>query len=844
MFARSAGSRWLGRFIARWIVIASLLLGAAACTRSGDGGPIALQIDSMEPRTGAPGTLVTLTGSFSGDVVIAVCELPLEGLAFRSDGSEAAWIPALDASPREAYESVRGRIPALTASTCTVQVMRDGTVVESEGLTSSFTIVDPASVPTAPQGVSVTDGDGVATLTFDPPEANGSAITNYEIQLDDGPWRPLSPSDAEPPLTVVGLTNGVAYEARVRAVNAEGVGPSSETVALRPFTLPSAPTNLSAVAQKGGIDVSFDAPDANGRPITNYAYRLTVDGVDGAWLPLSPTDSASPISIGGLSWGVTYDVSLRAVNEAGMGPPSEALTGLQTQPEASLETAFFPTFMVEGAIDQGYLLLSGAPSIPTSVNADFTCGRIDVSAFEEDEDDGIAFAVVFLVPSDVDVVTECTVTVGTPPSVGASLTVTIPVYPYPELDGEEMAVGMDHVLLRDASGGLFTWGDATYGQLGPLPQPLIDPLASSVSFPLPVTPTWPEDRSITSLAAGFGTSFVTLDDGSMWGWGSNYKGRLGINSTASQQSTPTKLAFPDGVSVVRVASAGNTARHTMALDSQGRLWVWGDNRPYKQLGLPGSTSSVSAPVLLTDPFPAGVSFSDVAVGINHSLALAHDGFVWAWGSNVYGQLGVSSTAVELPPVSVTDALGGSPIVDVEAGDNVSMVRTADGAVWGWGATDVAQLVAPSAARSSCATGSSSSTECERSPVLVVSSSENVKELSVGAAFAIERRADGSLLTWGANSKAELGSGSATPTYRASPLPVTPFLPSGVSIDRVAAAASAGFVLDSDGNVWSWGDQFDRAELGQPYLVGFQRYLSPTDLKYRPYEGPFPPPFED
>jgi len=85
-------------------------------------------------------------------------------------------------------------------------------------------------------------------------------------------------------------------------------------------------------------------------------------------------------------------------------------------------------------------------------------------------------------------------------------------------------------------------------------------------------------------------------------------------------------------------SAGVT--HVVALKADGTVWTWGINLSGK-LGVGTSISSSCVPVqvsTLTDMNP----IKAIAAGNNHTLALKGDGTVWAWGENYYGQLGDSS----------------------------------------------------------------------------------------------------------------------------------------------------------------------------------------------------------
>jgi alpha-tubulin suppressor-like RCC1 family protein len=87
----------------------------------------------------------------------------------------------------------------------------------------------------------------------------------------------------------------------------------------------------------------------------------------------------------------------------------------------------------------------------------------------------------------------------------------------------------------------------------------------------------------------------------------------------------------------------SASNHSLAVGSDGRVWAWGYNL-YGQLG-DGTTASSMVPVQ-----PQGLSWR-VAVngGTAHSLALRSDGTLWAWGFNNYGQLGSGTTASRSTP---------------------------------------------------------------------------------------------------------------------------------------------------------------------------------------------------
>src|SRR5204863_462718 len=135
---------------------------------------------------------------------------------------------------------------------------------------------------------------------------------------------------------------------------------------------------------------------------------------------------------------------------------------------------------------------------------------------------------------------------------------------------------------------------------------------------------------------------------------------------------PAQIAGLNGVSAVAAGFA-----HSMALKSDGTVWAWGFNH-YGQLG-PGAGSGSSN----ANPTPQQVSGLSgviaIAAGCNHSLALKSDGTVWAWGYNVYGQLGNSANnGTDNPNPTPTLVSGLSGVIAIAGGGNHSLALKSDG----------------------------------------------------------------------------------------------------------------------------------------------------------------------
>ena len=221
-----------------------------------------------------------------------------------------------------------------TASPFTVTGLANGTQysftlrarnVSGPGPSSSPATVTPAGLPGAPVWVTSMPLDGAVSLTFTPGSANGSAITNYEYSIGGGPWTALSPADTASPVTIPGLTNGTGYNIGLRAINS--VGPSQDwngtKVVQVPCGTPTKPTVLVATPGTSQATINFTNANANGTPILNYQYSLD-NGL--SWIAFSPAVAGTPVTVPGLDQAIAYNIKLRAVNAAGNGIASDAVS--------------------------------------------------------------------------------------------------------------------------------------------------------------------------------------------------------------------------------------------------------------------------------------------------------------------------------------------------------------------------------------------------------------------------------------------------------------------------------------------------------------------------------------
>ncbi|MFM8602095.1 MAG: fibronectin type III domain-containing protein [Actinomycetota bacterium] len=222
--------------------------------------------------------------------------------------------------------------PASVNSPLTVTGLTNGTdasvvvaAINSQGRGASSDPVtgNPATLPGAPTISGPTVGDGTLNINWYVIDDGGRPVTSVDYSLNDGDTWTNVPGDSSP-VVVTGLSNGTTYDVRLRVRTAIGASGESARRQLTPASPPSAPTIGSVARADGALTVNFSAGFDGGSAVTNWEY--STDGGSN-WVTPSPSVTASPINITGLSNGVTYPVKVRGVNARGSGTASTSVNG-------------------------------------------------------------------------------------------------------------------------------------------------------------------------------------------------------------------------------------------------------------------------------------------------------------------------------------------------------------------------------------------------------------------------------------------------------------------------------------------------------------------------------------
>jgi alpha-tubulin suppressor-like RCC1 family protein len=212
------------------------------------------------------------------------------------------------------------------------------------------------------------------------------------------------------------------------------------------------------------------------------------------------------------------------------------------------------------------------------------------------------------------------------------------------------AGGLFSLALR-TDGTVWAWGYNAVGELG-------NGTTADSNVPVQVTGL----TRVTAIAAGDGDSAMAIrtyptirgyprtGGTSVWTWGSNDAGQLG-DGTLSSHLVPEQVT---GIGARGIAGIAVGNGFELALGADGSVWAWGADG-YGQLGIGPQFTRFTRPV---QAIAAGSGIIQLAAGVNHALALRSNGTVLAWGKNSYGELGLGNTDPAGGPAQVS-GLGGA-----------------------------------------------------------------------------------------------------------------------------------------------------------------------------------------
>jgi hypothetical protein len=289
-------------------------------------------------------------------------------------------------------------------------------------------------------------------------------------------------------------------------------------------------------------------------------------------------------------------------------------------------------------------------------------------------------------------------------------------------------------------GTLWSWGDNLFGRLG---------------RGVPTTTT----SESTPVQVGTSTEWRKIDLNSSTAWMLDNNGELyfcgdggnttGLGST-SDVSTPVQVGSGNGWVDVNVSMSTNSAAtQIVTRKADNSWWVWG-NSGSKLVGQGDTVINSSSPIQMTW---ADASWSELYLGVLHTILLKTDGTLWSSGIGTFGRLGLG------------DSLNVSTFVQIGSDTNWTSIAVqtstnfaikSDGTFWSWGADSYGNL-----GQGTFSTHLSSPTQ--------IGSLTDWSEVWAGEDHAVAMKTDGTLWAWGAMISGSGGTGTSSNIN--SPLPV-------------------------------------------------------------------------
>lgn len=246
------------------------------------------------------------------------------------------------------------------------------------------------------------------------------------------------------------------------------------------------------------------------------------------------------------------------------------------------------------------------------------------------------------------------------------------------------------------------------------------------------------------------SAFAIKTNGTLWSWGENSAGQLGIGNTQAQTLSVQVGTDTDWKQVAAGVSS------VLALKTDGSLWGWGLNMNGELFGYEGRQSS---PVRLGSE----TDWEKVLVIEFRAYAVKKDGTLWAWGDNSRNLLGFNT------PTEEESTSEGNPVEVVTE----------------------PQITKPT------------QVTAVEGEVLAVSGCENTLSVATGTDGIIEK-----VWMFGSNADGALGDGkglgNGNKDIPFATVPVNPSLKSSLKFTSMSSGQNYTMMLTNDGDIWGWG----------------------------------------
>ena len=293
-------------------------------------------------------------------------------------------------------------------------------------------------------------------------------------------------------------------------------------------------------------------------------------------------------------------------------------------------------------------------------------------------------------------------------------------------DWEQISAGY-HCLAVKLNGTLWGWGVNGSGQLG-----TNDRVTRSSPVQIGSSTNW--SRVSTGASA---LSLGVKTDGTLWAWGTNNNGQLGLNEAGVflYRSSPTQVGVATNWNKV---SAGQF--YSLATKTNGTLWSWGNNSS-GGLGLNTATSYNRS-----SPTQVGVAtnWNLIATSVSYAaavIATKTDGTLWTWGYNLVGSLGTNDRVDRSSPTQIGSLTNWN---NIDIAHRAAIASRTDGRLFAWGRNENGELGV--------------NDRVYRSSPTQVGASTDWNLVGMGTYNAGAIKTNGTLWLWGRSSYGQIASG--------------------------------------------------------------------------------------
>ena len=236
----------------------------------------------------------------------------------------------------------------------------------------------------------------------------------------------------------------------------------------------------------------------------------------------------------------------------------------------------------------------------------------------------------------------------------------------------DVALGVDHIVVLDENGEVWTAGCNQYGALG------IDENAGKYWYGTQIetlrkVTVGDGSVKIRAVAAGQYHTILIDENGGVWTAGYNSDGQLGRSENVNSGTPNTVFKKAEGLDNVKIVGASGGTAHTVLLDENGNVWTAGNNLQ-GQLGRQTAKNVDPKFEKVADGI-SGVKITAIAAGSRYTVLLDESGNVWTAGSNGYGELGRETNGKSSSVFGEADLQGATAAKFIAAGGTTIVIDT-------------------------------------------------------------------------------------------------------------------------------------------------------------------------